>query len=94
MKYLLGIDNGGTVTKAAIYDYEGRELAVSGIKTRLLMPFPGFTERDPDELWKANTEVIKDVITKSGVDAHNIAGVAVTGHGNGMYPVDERGESV
>ncbi len=94
MKYLLGIDNGGTVTKAAIYDLKGRELAVSGIKTRLLMPFPGFTERDTDELWKANIEVIKDVITKSGVDAHSIAGVAVTGHGNGMYLVDERGKSV
>ena len=94
MKYLLGIDNGGTVTKAAIYDLKGRELAVSGIKTRLLMPFPGFTERDTEELWKANIEVIKDVIAKSGVGAHNIAGVAVTGHGNGMYLVDESGKPV
>jgi len=94
VKYLLGIDNGGTVTKAAIYDLEGRELAVSGIKTKLLMPFPGFTERDTEELWKANIEVIKDVIAKSGVGAHNIAGVAVTGHGNGMYLVDESGKPV
>jgi len=94
VKYLLGIDNGGTVTKAAIYDLEGRELAVSGIKTKLLMPFPGFTERDTEELWKANIEVIKDVIAKSGVDTHNIAGVAVTGHGNGMYLVDESGKPV
>lgn len=94
MKYLLGIDNGGTVTKAAIYDLKGRELAVSGIKTRLLMPFPGFTERDPDELWKANIDVIWDVILKSGIDAHDIAGVAVTGHGNGMYLADDNGKLV
>lgn len=94
MKYLLGIDNGGTVTKAAIYDLKGRELAVSGIKTRLLMPFPGFTEREPDDIWTANIEVIKDVILKSGIDPANIAGVAVTGHGNGMYLVDEAGKLV
>ncbi|MBU2699115.1 L-xylulokinase [Sporomusaceae bacterium BoRhaA] len=90
-KYLLGIDNGGTMSKAAIYDLKGHELAVSSCKTEMLMPQPGFTERDMDELWQANVRSIKEVIAKAQIDAKDIAGIATTGHGNGMYLVDEAG---
>ena len=34
--FLLGIDNGGTVTKAALYDTTGAEIAVSSRKTEML----------------------------------------------------------
>lgn len=84
-KYLIGIDNGGTLSKAAIYDTAGKELAVASCKTELLMPNPGFTERNMDEMWEANVKVIKEVIKKSGVNSKDIVGVATTGHGNGMY---------
>ena len=30
-RYLMGIDNGGTVTKAAVYDTAGREIAVASV---------------------------------------------------------------
>lgn len=56
-KYLIGIDNGGTLSKAAIYDTAGKELAVASCKTELLMPNPGFTERNMDEMWEANVKV-------------------------------------
>jgi L-xylulokinase len=92
--YLLGIDNGGTVTKAALYDTAGAEIAVASIKTRMLFPSPGHTEKDMEELWAVNTRVVSDVIAKAGVDAGNIAGVAVTGHGNGLYLVDAQGKPV
>ena len=38
MSFLLGLDNGGTVTKAAIFDYKGSEIAVSTQKTEMLFP--------------------------------------------------------
>lgn len=38
MKYFLGIDNGGTMAKAALFDERGRELAVSSAATRLITP--------------------------------------------------------
>ncbi|MGA2766245.1 MAG: FGGY-family carbohydrate kinase [Spirochaetia bacterium] len=83
--YLMGIDNGGTVTKAALYDCTGTEIAVSGIKTEMLFPCPGHAEKNLDDLWKANVRVIAEVIRKAGVDPRDIAGLAVAGHGNGMY---------
>ncbi|MBM7645941.1 L-xylulokinase [Scopulibacillus daqui] len=90
--YLLGIDNGGTVTKAALYTLTGKEAAIASRKTKMMMPKPFRTERDLDELWKANVEVIREVIEKSRIDAGQISGVSVTGHGNGLYLIRKDGK--
>lgn len=90
-KYLLGIDNGGTMTKAALYDLQGNTVAVSIKKTSMLMPKPSHTERDSDELWEANRHVIQEVIIESKIDSSNIVGISITGHGNGLYLIDEFG---
>jgi L-xylulokinase len=87
----MGIDNGGTVTKAALYDAAGTEIAISAVKTEMLFPSPGHAEKDSDDLWAANVRVISDVIRKAGVQPSEVAAVAVTGHGNGMYLVDAVG---
>ena len=91
-RYYLGIDNGGTLSKAALFDGDGRELAQANKKTELLMPHPGFTERNMAEMWEATAAVIRDVIRVSGVDPRAIAAVAATGHGNGLYLVDAEGK--
>jgi len=91
---LLGIDNGGTVTKAALYDTAGTELAVSSVKTEMKFPCPGHAEKDMEDLWSANVRVISDVMTRAGVAASEVAAVAVTGHGNGMYLVGGDGRPV
>ncbi len=93
-RYLLGIDNGGTVIKAGLYDLDGSEVSVATSRTQMLMPSPGYAERDADELWTANVQAISMVIRTSGVDPHEISAVATTGHGNGLYLVDERGRPV
>ena len=93
-KYLIGIDNGGTLSKAAIYDLQGRELAVASVKTAMLMPQPGFTERNMEEMWQANVQAIRQAIALAGVDAMAIVGIATTGHGNGLYLVGHDGKPV
>ena len=93
-RYLLGLDNGSTVTKAALYDVEGREIAVAGVQVKPIMEKAGFVERDMEELWQANAKAIRDVIQKAGADAADIRGLAVTGHGCGAYFVDEQGRPV
>jgi L-xylulokinase len=89
---LMGIDNGGTVTKAALYDPSGREIAVSTVKTEMLFPRPGYTEKNVDDLWAANVRVISEVMKKADVRPGEVAALAVTGHGNGMYLVDAAGK--
>ncbi len=71
-EYVMGIDNGGTVTKAAIYDRKGQVLAIASKSTQMLTPREFHTERSIDELWAANVEVIKKAIEQSGIDASQI----------------------
>lgn len=92
MKYLLGIDNGGTFVKAGISDKNGRLVAVAKEKIHNLTPYPGFTERNMDELWEQNVKVIKRAIEMSGIDAKDIAGISFSGHGKGLYLVGEDGQ--
>ncbi len=87
-RYLLGIDNGGTVTKAGLFDLAGREMATAGRKTPMSSPGPGYTERDMDVLWQATAEAVREVIDRAAVDPATIACVATAGHGNGLYLVD------
>ena len=74
MKYLMGIDNGGTFSKAAIFDEEGHQIAVASEPTVTITPKPGYTERDMDELWQVNAKAIREAIKKSGIDPKDIAG--------------------
>ena len=85
MKYYLGLDNGGTTTKAALFDMQGRQIAVAGMSTASITPKPGFVERDMEEMWQANCTVTREAIEKAGLDPRDIAGLGICGHGKGLY---------
>ncbi len=91
MRYYLGLDNGGTTTKAALFDQSGNQIASAAVSTAMITPKPDFVERDMEEMWTANCEVIRRVIEESGVRADEIAGAAVCGHGKGLYLLDKAG---
>jgi L-xylulokinase len=84
-EYLIGLDNGGTSTKAAIFDVKGREIASYGEQTPIITPKSGYVERDMDNLWRTNCNCIKGVLDKGGVRGSDILGIAVCGHGKGLY---------
>lgn len=94
MQYILGIDNGGTVTKAAIHAADGAVVAMASKSVAPIVARAGWSERDMEELWAANIDVIKQVVDKSGLAPKDIVGVVLTGHGNGLYLVDENGAPV
>ena len=87
-QFLLGIDNGGTVAKAALFSLDGREVAAAANNTATLSPAPGWSEFDMNALWLAAAAAVREAIAKAGIDSRQIAGVACTGHGNGIYLVD------
>lgn len=91
MHYYLGLDNGGTTTKASIYNSIGEEIATVSTDTRMFVPRPGFTERDMEQMWQANCQVVRDVISKAGIPAVHIRCVAICGHGKGLYLWDKSG---
>lgn len=91
-KYLIGLDNGGTSTKAAIFDLEGNEIATAGKQTKTIIPKPGYTERDMEELWLANCECVRLAMERAGISGEDVLGIAVCGHGKGLYPWGKDGK--
>jgi L-xylulokinase len=87
--YLLGIDSGSTATKAVIFDTSGRTVAVGSRRVEQRQPRARHVERDMQETWAAASGAIRDVLGK--VPASAIAAVGVTGHGDGLYLVDQEG---
>jgi len=85
VKYLLGIDNGGTYAKAALFDEKGGQIAVSSRLVQNEHPKPGYSERDMVRLWEANRDAIRETLDKSGVSPTHIAGISFSGHGKGLY---------
>jgi L-xylulokinase len=90
-EYLLGVDNGNTVSKAAIFDLEGREVQVATRKIEPQYPHSGWTERSMVVLWHNTAEVIREAVEASGIDPEKIVGIGSTGHGNGVYLLDKQG---
>ncbi|MAS37704.1 MAG: carbohydrate kinase [Anaerolineaceae bacterium] len=91
-RYLLGLDNGNTVCKAALFDLNGREIHATSRRIDTLHTRPGWTERDMDTVWQETATVIRDLIAGSGIRPDEIAGVGCTGHGNGLYLLDKTGQ--
>ena len=56
MQYFIGIDNGGTLVKAAIYDENGKRVACARELLEMEIPAPGWSERDMEKLWEANCQ--------------------------------------
>lgn len=94
MSYFLGIDLGGTVIKAGIYDGKGDEIAVFEHKAVSLSEQIGFAERDMDEMWQAVCTVTKGAVAKAQIDKKEIKGVSFSSHGKGLYAVDKNGKPV
>lgn len=91
-QYILGIDNGLTVAKAAIFTLDGREVAVASRKSEALYPHPGWTECDMHVLWANTAAAIREAIEIAQIQPNQIAGIGCTGHGNGLYPLDRQGK--
>jgi L-xylulokinase len=83
--YFIGIDNGGTLCKAVVFDVHGKSVGKAVEKLVLLTPQSGFTERDMNELWRVNHSVILNAIKISGINPTQIKGIACSGHGKGLY---------
>ncbi|MEI4472957.1 FGGY-family carbohydrate kinase [Frigidibacter sp. MR17.24] len=91
---VIGIDAGGTMTKAALFDLQGRELACARRKNVMEFPAPGHTERDPDRMWQAAAAAIQEVLEISGTAPGDVVAISCAGYGSGLYLVDAEGAVV
>lgn len=91
---LIGIDAGGTMTKVVLFDLAGRELACERQPNIMLLPHPGWTERDGERMWAATCTSIHTLLEKTGTDPADVVAVTPSGYGGGVYLVDRDGVPV
>lgn len=94
MKTLMGIDMGGTMVKASVFDLESRELASYGEKLVTLQPRAGWMERDLKDAEQKIYRCIRQALKQAGVTGADVLGIGVTGQGNGAFLFDAQGEPV
>lgn len=89
--YFVGIDSGGTMTKVALFDCSGAEIAVEVASNEMILPHPGWTERDAEVMWQAACTGIRTLLERNHILPDEILAVTPTGYGGGGYFVDESG---
>jgi sugar (pentulose or hexulose) kinase len=90
--YILGLDAGTSVVKAAIFDLQGNELSRGARSVPITNPEPHLAEEDMQEVWVAATEAISHALVNSSVRADEILGVSATGQGDGSWLIDRDGK--
>jgi len=95
--YLLGLDLGTSGAKALLLPVteqpEARTYAATAELT-LSTPYPGWSEQNPADWWRAVTQAIRTVLESSGVAPGEIAGLATSGQMHGATLLDGAGEVV
>ena len=92
MQYVIGVDVGTSGTKTVLFDKEGNAVAHSTIEYPMYQPQNGWAEQDAQDFWEASVGTIKDVISKSGVNPSDIAGLGISGQMHGLVMLDEKGD--
>ncbi|MCI1634985.1 FGGY-family carbohydrate kinase [Bifidobacterium sp.] len=87
----LTLDNGGTNTKALLFDDEGRMLAKSSFATDWIQPQPSMREIDLHTLKDSIFSVIRTVLSNAGISGSEVDCITCVGHGKGLYTLDKTG---
>lgn len=86
--HVVGIDIGTTGTKTGIYDNAGRLVGDAFEESILRYPGPGQVEQDPEEIFGSVIRTVRAALKASGVDASQIAGMALDGQMAGIMAID------
>jgi len=86
---VVGIDVGLTSVKAAAFDATGNEIASKSAANPRSAISPSRQEIGMDQLWRVVQQVLVALTDVLAKEEWVVAAVAATGHGNGLYLVDE-----
>lgn len=92
--FILGIDAGTSVIKAALFDRDGNEVSRGARNVPIHNPTPQEAEEDMFDVWEAATTAIQEALTGSGVSPDEILAVGLTGQGDGSWMINKDGEPV
>ncbi len=86
---LLGLDIGTTACKAVAFDEDGSALVRASREYPLLNPRPGWYELDPNQVWAAASECLREVNGQIGHDP--VSALAISCQGEAVTPIGADG---
>ncbi|HPJ03303.1 MAG TPA: xylulokinase [Candidatus Limiplasma sp.] len=89
--YLLGIDIGTSACKVALFLEDGRVAAQDTREYAVYYPQPGWAEQDPMDWWQAVCTATRQVLSQSGIQPGDIAGIGIDGQSWSAIAVDGQG---
>jgi glycerol kinase len=78
MTFLLALDQGTTSSRAIIFDAQCRIIASAQRELPQIYPQPGWVEHDPNEIWDGQLVTVREVLSKAGLTAGDIAAIGIT----------------
>ena len=84
MAYVIGVDCGTSGTKTVLFDEKGTVISSVTIEYPMYQPKNGYAEQDPADWANAMINTIKAVMTKSGVNKEDVAGIGISGQMHGL----------
>ena len=92
MNYFIGIDIGTTGAKAVLMDVNGIVVTTATNEYPMFTPQPLWAEQNPEDWWNAACKSIRNVLSKSKVNANDVKGIGLTGQMHGLVTIDSNGK--
>ncbi|MGM9923516.1 MAG: glycerol kinase GlpK [Bacillus sp. (in: firmicutes)] len=77
-KYILSLDQGTTSSRAILFNQKAEIVHMAQREFTQYFPEPGWVEHNAQEIWGSILAVIASVLTESGVQPEQIAGIGIT----------------
>ena len=94
MSYFLGVDIDTSSTKTILITERGKILGEASSSYPLRHPHPLWSEQDPDHWWRATVKTIREVVSKTGVNASQIKAIGLSGQMHGSVFLDEHDQVI
>ena len=76
--FLLSLDEGTTSARSALYDDQGRRLALESTPIECRYPQPGWVEQDAEEIWRSQLDATRRTIAQAPGGSRSITALGVT----------------
>jgi len=77
-KYILGIDQGTTGTKAVLFDRDSNIVGSAYSEFTQHFPKPAWVEHDANEIWEVSMQVVAKALKNAGTSPKDIAAIGIT----------------
>ncbi|MDI3522359.1 MAG: glycerol kinase [Bacillota bacterium] len=77
-KYILGIDQGTTGTKAIVFDRAAHAVASAYSEFPQYYPQPGWVEHNAGEIWTTTLHVVQEALAQAGLVPSDLAAIGIT----------------